>query len=253
MELKIVEIDGKTYAPVVDGRVLATDGEKTIDLDPIGLSSRVRALNGESMSHRRAREEAEARAARYSGIEDPEAALRALQTVQNLDAKKLIDAGEVDNIKASIAQSYEAKVSEISKRAEAAENRLRAELIGGAFARSKFVSEKLTIPAALLQSYYGARFEVGEDGNVMARDNRGNLIYSASGDPATFDEAIEILVKNDPHVKELMRGNGVKGTGAQGADGRGNTGEKTMTRTEFEALSPGDRANKMREGYKIVS
>ncbi|HEJ1731248.1 TPA: hypothetical protein SL290_006240, partial [Pseudomonas aeruginosa] len=156
MKLKTVEVDGKQYAEVQDGKpVYVEDDGKEIAFDAVGTRATITRLNGEAKQHRERAEKAEKIAKDFEGIEDPAAARKALETVANLDAKKLVDAGEIEKVKAEIGKAYDTKLTEATTRAEQLEQQLYAEKIGGSFSRSKFVADRLAVPADMVQSVFG--------------------------------------------------------------------------------------------------
>lgn len=252
MRLKTITIDGKTYAEVDgDKPVYETDDGKAIAFDAPGTVSTIARLNGEARGHREAKEAAEIKLKAFEGL-DAAAAKDALSKLSNIDAKKLIDAGEVEKVKAEISKAFEEKLTAAEQKTANMERELYGERIGGAFVRSKFVGDKLAIPADLVQARFGQNFKL-EDGKVVAYDQSGNKIYSKAkpGELADFDEAIEFLVDSYPHKDHILKGAGQSGGGSKG--GNGQTGAaKTMTRSEFDALSPSDKTAKINSGVSIV-
>jgi hypothetical protein len=112
MKLKTIEVEGKTYAEVADGKPLfVADDGKDVAFDAPGTVATISRLNGEAKSHREGKEAAEKALKAFEGIEDPSKAIEALNTVSNLDAKKLIDAGEVEKVKAEMAKVYDAQLA----------------------------------------------------------------------------------------------------------------------------------------------
>jgi hypothetical protein len=224
MKLKLIEIEGKQYAEVQDGKpVYEDDDGKELAFDAVGTRQTISRLNAEAKSHRERAEAAERAAKSFDGIDDPEAARAALKTVQNLDQKKLIDAGEVERVRSEIAKSYEAKLeAEITSRTKL-EQQLYDEKIGGNFARSKFATERLAIPADMVQARFGTQFKV-EEGRVVAYDSNGNKLYSKSnpGELANFDEALELLVDQYPYKDHILKAPAGSGGDAQGGTSRGN-------------------------------
>lgn len=207
MKLKTVTIDGKTFAEVQDGRPLYVhDDGKEVAFDAPGTVATISRLNGEAKGHREAKEAVEAKLKAFEGVEDGEAARKALETVRNIKDGELIAAGKVEEIKAAAKKAAEEQVAAANK-AHAEElattrkerDTLQAQLydekIGGSFSRSKFIADKVAIPADLLQAQFGQRFKV-EEGRIVAYDQAGNKIFSRvkPGDVADFDEALEVLV-----------------------------------------------------------
>lgn len=219
-----------------DGKETAFDGDSTIQT--------ITRLNGEAKSHRERAEAAEGALKPFkdAGIEDPAAAAKALNTVKNLDDKKLVDAGQVETIKNEAIKAVRAEYEPVVKQAKELEQALYGEKIGGAFARSKVIADKFAIPADLVQARFGSAFKI-EEGKTVAYDAQGNKIYSRArpGELADFEEALESLVDQYPYKESILKGTGASGGGAQGGN-QGAGGKKTITRNQFSAMSPADQA-----------
>lgn len=251
MELKTQIIEGVTYAVVQDGKPVYVDGGKEIAFDAVGTRDTITRLNGEAKGHREAKEAAEAKLRGFDGITDAAAALKALETVGKLDQKQLIDAGQVDTVKAEITKAYEEKLTAAEARAKTLEETLHGEKIGGAFNRSKFIAEKLAIPADLAQARFGAHYKL-EEGKVVAYDASGNKLYSKAnpGNLADFDEAFELLVDAYPYKDHILKGEMKSGGGANNPN-PGTGGKRTITRSEFAKLDPTTAATTAREATII--
>lgn len=223
MKPKIVEVNGKSYVEVLDGKpVYVHDDGKEVAFDAPGTVATITRLNAESKGHREAKEAAEKSLKSFEGIEDPAAARKALDVVSSLDQKKLVDAGEIERVKAEIGKSYQTKIDEATSKATTLEKQLYDEKIGGAFARSKTIADKLAIPADMVQARFGQQFKI-EDGKTVAYDQHGNKIYSLArpGEAADFDEALEILVERYPHRDSILKSSGANGGGAPNNGGGG--------------------------------
>lgn len=245
MQLKTVTIDGKTYAEVQDGKPLYADAEgKVVAFDAPGTVQTISRLNGEAKGHRERAEKAEGALKAFEGISDPAAARKALDTIKNLDDKRLVDAGEVEKVKAEAIKSVEARFKPIVEEAEALKASLHAEKIGGSFLRSKFIADKIAVPPDIIEARFGKNFKL-ENGKVVATDSAGNPIYSKTnhGNLAEFDEALEMLVEAYPFKDHILKGTGGTGGGARQSSGTG--GSRTVTRAEFNKMSP--------EGQRQVS
>lgn len=237
-----LKLDADGHVVVQDGKpVYVTDDGKEIAFDAAGTAATIGRLNGEAKGHRERAEAAEGKLKAFDGIADPAAALAALGTVKNLDDKKLIDAGEVERIKAEAIKAVEDKYAPIVKRSERLESELVGERIGGSFARSKFIGEKLAIPADLVEARFGKNFKL-EDGKVVAYDNSGNRLYSPAnpGNLAEFEEALELLVDQYPSKAHILKGTGASGGGA--SQSQASSGKRSLSRQQFAAMSPQDQA-----------
>lgn len=219
MKLKTIEVDGKTYAEVQDDKpVYVHQDGKEIAFDAAGATSTISRLNREAQGHREAKETLEKQVQAFEGITDPDAARKALETVANLDDKKLIDAGEVEKVKQEVSKAYQGQLDEVNAVKQELEQQLYSEKIGGSFSRSKLIADKFAIPADLVQSHFGKAFKV-EDGQVVAYDEHNQKIYSREnpGALAGFDEALEILVDTYPHKDSILKAPGGAGMGSNSA------------------------------------
>jgi len=235
----IQEVNGQKLPVYVhaDGKETPFDGDSTLNT--------ISRLNGEAKAHREGKEAAEAALKPFkdAGISDPAAAAKALSTVKNLNDKQLVDAGEVEKVKAETIKSVRAEYEPFVAKAKDLEQQLYSEKIGGAFARSKFIGEKIAVPADMVQATFGNRFKI-VDGKTVAVDANGQQIYSRTrhGEPADFEEALEIMVDGYPHKASILKGSGASGSGAKDSGNQGAGGKKTITRAQFDAMSPIEQA-----------
>ncbi len=252
MKLKTIEVDGKTYAEVSDGKPIYIDGEKEIVFDAPGTVATISRLNGEAKGHREAKEAAEAALKTFDGIEDPAAAIEAVKQVKNFKDKDLVEAGEVDKIKNEAIKAVEEKYAPVVEENKTLKSSLHQEKIGGSFARSEFIAEKMAVPIPMVEATFGRHFTI-ENGKIIAKDASGNQVYSKAnpGEPADFDEALEIIVESSPFKDNILKGRSQSGSGAQGGGGDGG-GAKNITRSEYDALSHGERRKAMADGVKVV-
>jgi hypothetical protein len=239
------DADGNIVTQEVNGQklpVFVNAGGAETPFDGDGTVANISRLNGEAKSHRERAEKAETTLKAFEGITDPEAAKKALSTVKNWDDKKLVDAGEVEKIKQAAIDSVKAEYEPFVTKSKDLEQQLYGEKIGGAFARSKFIADKVAVPVDMVQATFGSRFKV-EDGKTVAHDANGQPIFSRvrHGEPADFEEALEIMVDSYPHKNSILKGSQASGGGAQGGGGGGG-GKKTVTRSQFDAMSPLDKA-----------
>ena len=253
MKLKTQTIDGKTYAEVdTQGLpVYVHDDGKEVGFDAGSAMQKISTLNAEAKTHREAKEKAESTLKAFEGIEDPAAAKKALETLKNFDDKKLVDAGEVEKIKLEAIKAVEEKYAPIVQERDAFQSQLHNELIGGGFARSKFIQDNIAVPMDMVQAQFGKSFKI-EEGKVVAYGTDGQKIYSRArpGEVADFDEALESLVGGYPHKDSILKGGQGSGGGFQGNGGQG--GAKTMSRDQFTNLKPIEQSSFMREGGKVT-
>lgn len=250
-----LKLDEAGNAVLNDGKpVYVGEDGKEVAYDPPAMHVTIGRLNRESQGHREAKEALEAQVKAFEGL-DPAGARKALETIKNLDDKKLVDAGKVEEIKAATIKAMEEKYGPITSERDQLKQELYAEKIGGNFSRSKFISEKLVIPPDMVQASFGRHFEL-KDGKVMAKDASGNMIYSDAnpGNAADFDEALEKLVSMYPNRDRILKGSGHSGSGSGAVDD--GSGSRTVTRKQFEQMPPHEQqkvAGAAREGtVKLV-
>lgn len=249
MELKLDEsgnavlLDGKPVYVHADGKEAAFDAPATV--------ATISRLNAEAKSHREAKEAAETRLKAFEGIEDGEAARKAIETVRNIKDGELIAAGKVEEIKAAAKKAAEEQVAATNKahaeelaklrgEHDALVSRYHGEKIGSAFSGSAFVKDKTLLPPPVAQATFGGNFKV-EDGKILAYDAQGNKIFSRSrpGEDANFEEAVEILVETSPYRDQILKGNSGGGGGTRG---------NGIGAADLSKLSPVERINAVRAG-----
>lgn len=237
-------LDEQGHAVLRNGKPVYkhTDG-KEIEFDAGQAFAKIGQLTGENTAYKTRFTEAETKLKTFEGIADPSAAIKALETLASLDQKKLIDVGEVEKVKAEISKAFQAQIDTAVSERDAFKAQLYDEKIGGSFARSKMIAEKLAIPSDLVQARFGNQFKI-EDGKAVAYDSNGNKIYSRSkpGELADFEEALELLVDQYPHKDSILKGTVLPGSGAGGGEG-GNTGNSI----DLSKLPPMERLTKARE------
>lgn len=216
-----LKFDENNHVVVENGMpVYVHDDGKEIAFDAVQATQKISQLNAECKSHREAKEKAEAELKKFDGIDDVEKAKKALETVKNLDDKTLIDAGEAEKVKAEVIKLYEEKLAAKEVEVQSVKDALNEEVIGGAFARSTFIAEKMAIPVDMVQAYFGKHFSL-ENGKIMAKDAFGHQILSRTkvGEIADFEEAIEQIVSAYPQKDHILKGSGNQGGGANGSNG----------------------------------
>jgi hypothetical protein len=119
--------------------------------------------------------------------------------------------------------------------------------VGNAFASSKFIAEKLRMPADFVEARFGSNFKVEtKDGArviVPYYPDGKTPIFSKNpnngGQYASVDEALEILVGQHPRGQEMLKsggggsgaGGGSEGGGAKTRYGEREWNDKLMTAT----------------------
>jgi uncharacterized protein DUF6651 len=258
MKLKLNE---QGFAIVQDDKpIYVADDGKEIPFDHAATLGTISRLNAEAKRHREEKEALAERLKSFDGIEDPAKALKALEVIKNLDDKKLIEAGEVDKVRAEAKTAYDEQLKSVVKKYEPVvaerdefKNKLHNEILSGAFSRSKYIAEKLAVPVDMVQATFGKSFVIEADNKVVALDDKGERIFSRAtpGEVASFDEALETLVESYSYRDSILKGSGASGGGANGSI-RTIGGKKTITRTAFGELSPAEKMAAAKAGTEVV-
>lgn len=247
---KVVVQDGKPVYVKDDGTETAFDVEQTI-----GTITR---LNGEAKTHREAKEAAEAAIKAFEGL-DPVKARKALETTKNLDDKKLVDAGEVDRIKAEVIAASDAKYKPDLEERDDLRSKLSHRAIRGEFDKSDFITKKMTVPPDFVFAQFRDRFHYDpKTDKVVPKDPQGNNLLSLDrpGEVATVDEAMSIFVNALPYKNDILKGTGATGGGSNpgstNGGGSGNTGQKTLSRKDYDAMDPAARMDAVMTQKMVV-
>lgn len=250
MQLKM---DEQGHVVVKDGKAVYvddTDGKELI-FDPEQMKAKITELNAEAKQHRLRAKEVEEQLAKFGDV-DPDEIENFLTTLEELGGpeglEKLKSGADVDldSIKRAITDSYEAKMASLvksydTKLGESTEQltskdaKIRSLLIGNGFATSRFLNEKTTLPTDIGEAMFGKHFRI-EDDKVVAYLG-DDPIYSRErhGEPASIDEALEVIVNAYPMKDRILKSAG-GGSGAQG----GGSQHKGLG-AGFDNLSPTQR------------
>lgn len=204
-------------------------------------------LNAESKSLREAKEKAENALKEFEGL-DGKLAREAIEKLKKIDAKELIDAGKVDEVKEQIKAEYEKQLSEKDGLAQQLQQRLDNMQVDSIFSQSDFVRNNIAVPQDMFEASFRNYFKV-EDGKVVAYDKSGNRLMSKQnvGEFASPDEALKLLVESHPQKDTILKADTGNGSGADGSGGyRGATG-KLIKRADFDALPPMKQAEAMKK------
>jgi len=241
----VVLQDGKPVYVYEDGKEIAFDAPAAM--------AKISELNEEGKKRRLKIKEYEEKLKTFDGIDDVEAAKKALETVKNLDEKKLIDAGKVEELKKQYAEQVEEKEKALKKAFEDEIESLKGQLkekdtsifqmmVSEKFQTSPWFSgenKKTTLFPELAASYFGKNFKVeNQNGKlrVIGYDDNGEMILSREkiGEPADFDEAIGTLIEKHPKKHEILKGQPGGGPGISGSE---HIPGKTIRRGDMEAFS----------------
>lgn len=174
---------------------------------------------------------------------DPEAAREALGKLQQLEDRKLLDEGKVEELlkqrtermardhQAQI-KALEAKLAEASTGAEQLTARLQKVLVEGAIrdAASKNGVRPTAVTDVLMRG--NSLFQLDGD-TPIPRDPKGEIIRGKNGvDPMSIDEWFGSLQADAPHLFETSNGGGAAGAGR----GQGSQHRRTVSLSDPRAI-----------------
>lgn len=244
-----LKVDEKGNAVLQEGKpIYVSDDGKEILVDVPSLFGKITALNTESATRRREVNEIKARFATFDGIEDladwTAKAQKALDVVKNLDDKKLIDANQVEALKANLAEGYKKQLAERDAELGRKDKQIHSLAVSARFAASPWFSgeaPRTILPPDVAESYFGKHFKVeaSNNGPQVVGLVDGHPIYSREkpGEIAGFDEALEVIISAYPMKDRILRAGG-GGSGASGNTG-GFSGNSTLEqlRKDYEVQS----------------
>ena len=151
-----------------------------------------------------------------------------------------------EKIVAQIKAQYEGKIADQDKRFQSA-------MLDAASEKTKSALQEAGFPAAvaeMLAKTSKDRLTIDDAGKVRIMSGDGNpLAGSGSDGYATYGDLAKELAAAMP---ELLMDKGKGGGGKPPASGTGNGGAKTVTRSQFDAMSHAERAGFSKTGGKVV-
>jgi uncharacterized protein YnzC (UPF0291/DUF896 family) len=254
--------DGKSIEIGTDGNPIfvypETNEEAEVNFD--STLKKISQLNNEAKTHRlkaaELEEQLNAVSEKYGSI-DVEKAQEALKTLKALDKGELMTASKVKDfekqLRDEIGKAYEGRIQEMSKTFETEKQKYSAEIeqrereiqnsiidkhLQDSIASGALGKKTILKNLRLAKGYLGSQFRIeNEDGKrkiVAVNWNSDRPIMSMkpekAGEPAEFEEALNVLFNNDPAFDTIaadLHG----GTGSTGGGGKG--GSQAMSTQEF--------------------
>ena len=247
MKLKIDENGGVILQ---DGKpVYVYEDGKEIPFDAPAAMAKISSLNAEAKEHRLKKNELAEELKKFEGIQDPVLAIKALETMKNLDQKSLVDAGEIETLKRQMSETFELNKKNLLDSFETTKKTLEDNLakkdheiynlmVNNQFSKSPFFvgdTPKTILPPDMASEYFGKYFKV-EDGKVVGYLN-GDKIPSRIkfGEPADFEEALGVIINAYPMKDRILRASPQGGPGATGNTNPGSSGS-TVKKTDMNGF-----------------
>lgn len=188
----------------------------------------------------------------FDGI-DPEKTKALLKRFENDEEAQLIAEGKIDEVITRrtdrMRSNFEKQLEEANGKADAASKKAAAlvDQVRDDFIRQAGVKAGL-LPEAIEDAVFRGRgvFSLNDDAKPQAL-NGDELILGADGKTAlTPQEWLEGLRETSPHWWPKAAGSGA------GGDGNSSGNGKSVTRADFDQMSPDERSGFMKEGGKIT-
>lgn len=215
------------------------DVDKLIAEQVAGLKNKNSELIGKE-------KELKTKLAEFDGI-DPQTVKAMLKNFADQEEAKLIAEGKMDDVLAKRTERMKADHDKQTAKLQGDLDKVNARV--AKFAERALSASVREVGAALnihASAYDDALlrakslFDVDDDGNAIARDG----VFGKDGKPLTLKEWFEGMKETAPHWFPAPSGGG-----SQGGGGGGN---KTMSRAEFEQLSPEQRVATIKSGVSIT-
>lgn len=225
-----LKLNDEGVAVLDNGRpIYVHDDGKEIPFDGLQAFNKIKELNNENKSWREKYEETRRSLEPFADL-DAEAARQAMETVKNLDDKKLIDAGEVETVKRNLAasfdanlgatkKSYETKIEELNAKLTRQNQNIDELLVLGAFERSPFIQTKTNLTADIAYASFGhaLKVEYNKEGKPEVIGYLDNEKLFSRRDPGKFadpEESIEMVINAYKQKDKILKGSGYGGSGA---------------------------------------
>lgn len=259
MKPKLVKVGEVEYVEARNGKPLyVEDDGAVVEGDLPYAVGKVKELSQERETLKGQLATATAALEPWKG-QDPSKVKAALELAANIDAKKLIDAGEVEKVKEQVAAGYKTQIETLTTEQKTALDAANARLAKhmrlsalGAAEYRKQLQEGLR-PVDIMDRVFGDYFVPEGDRLVAVVNGQRLMSRKRPGDPADVEEALEMIVSNRADKESLLAPVGADGGGSRRTEPASSTnGSKTMTRAQFGALSSEKKAEFGHTGGQIV-
>lgn len=226
------------------------DGEKfRLQLDgyedPVGLKS---ALQKE----REAAKQAQKQASAWAQLgKTPEEIQQLLEAQRKAEEDKAVKGGEWEKLKAQMLEQSAKERETLEAKLKAKDSAIERYLIDAQATAA--ISELKGVPALLLPHVKAAVKVVEEDGEFAVRivDAQGNPRVNSKGEFLSIKDLVSEMRQSEVFGR-AFEASGTTGGGAQGGGNGGNTGKKTLTRGQFDALSAAEKMAHMKAGGAVT-
>lgn len=251
-------------APVVDsldsipeavrGAYVEKEGKFVLDVEMPDVSGLKKALESERGMNKAVKDKIAAWEKLGVSPEDIE---QRLETERKKAEEAALKAGKFDEVLAThlgkAKQERDEAVGKAAKERDSALGVAKQAVVNTSLATALMKAKASAEGLSALPKLIGDRVKIEFDdagaakATIFEADGKTPMVGNGSGGLATFDDLVKEATKTFP---SLFEGTG-SGSGKD-PNQRRDAGGKTMARKDFEALSPLDRAAKMKAGFTLV-
>lgn len=195
----------------------------------------------------------------YKGI-DPAKAKEALDQLQQLHDKKLLDEGKIEELFAQRTEKMKAEHSEQVKLKDAKIAELTGEIGKVGEEKNKFIlftqlQRALENPelgfqpgvADLVKEQVFREFQY-RDEKVVRVDKEGKLVYGKNGDAVGLGEFLSEVAKERPYLVKPSSGGGARNNGGNNQNGNA----KQVNRATFDGFNAAGKMDFVNQGGKVI-
>ena len=238
LKAKTTEVDGKFH------------------VDASGLLDNYQAALAEKKAADKARKELEAKLKLFDGL-DIEAAKTAIADRQKAEEELLKKQGDWDKMKAQVVAEIESKqIKPLADKAEKLERSLAKALVSDRIRAAVEKAKGKPQSADVLLPHAAAKVRmIEENGDYVARVYDGDTPrVNAKGEYVSFEEFIEKDFRGHDAFGLLFEPSGTTGGGTSpgGTNNGRSAGAKTITRQNFNSLSPREQMDFSKSGGAIT-
>lgn len=254
LKTKVTKAEFDALSDAVKAFYLEKDGTYLLDADIEDVGGLKSALDKER-TNRSTLEKTLADIRKQLGDTDPAKAREALAKLQELEDKKLIDEGKVEELLRSrterLVKDYDAKLAANSEKLTAAEKRL-AELVIDNELRSVGAGKKVRAEAMEDFLERGRKVYRLVDGKAVPMKGDQVVFGKKPNEPMSMDEWADSISPLAPHLFEGSSGGGASNNGGGNSGGRSHVITREQARDRAAYKQAADAAEKAGVVLQVV-
>lgn len=218
-----------------------TDGRFHLDEIEVDDGAELRG----ALDHERSeRKTAKALLEKFKGL-DPDQAREALESIRELEDKKLRDQGNFEKLKERWREQQAKELSARDTRIASMDKELRKFKLDDKIRAAALKAGVQPRDIEDVMTLTSSHFELNESGSISVLDRQGNPTL------ASVEEFFGQTYKADK--PQFYGASGAGGSGAPvGGTGGGGGGQRTVKRADFDKMGPSEQMNTVRSGCQVI-